>query len=130
MFIKRVYFWSLLILCFAFGVVSGTVYETMAAKETKRPRRVRTTDLVKQIDMTQSQREHLNMVLEGSRKRMIELNRSIRPELSKIRKETQGQIREMLTPNQRTKFDQLIAEQDRARRLRSERGKTKAKQSQ
>ena len=130
MFIKRVYFWSLLILCFAFGVVSGTVYETMAAKETKRPRRVRTTDLVKQIDMTQPQREHLNMVLEGSRKRMIELNRSIRPELSKIRKETQGQIREMLTPNQRTKFDQLIAEQDRARRLRSERGKTKAKQSQ
>jgi Spy/CpxP family protein refolding chaperone len=129
MFIKRIYFWSLLFLCFVFGAVSGTVYETMANKETKRSRRVRTTDMVKQIDMTQSQRAQLNKVLESSRKRMIELNRSIRPELSKIRQETQGQIREMLTTDQRAKFDQLIAEQDQARRLRSQQAKTKTKQS-
>lgn len=129
MFIKRIYFGSLLLLCFVFGVVSGTVYETMTAQDRKRPRRVRTTDMVKQIEMSKVQRTQLNGVLESSRKRMIELNRSIRPELSKIRKETQAQIRAMLTDEQRAKFDQLIKEQDQARRLWSEREKAKTKQS-
>ncbi len=127
MFIKHSYFWSLLVLCFLFGAVSGTVYETMASKETKRPRRVRTSDVIKQIDMTEAQRTQLNTVLEDGRKRMIELNSSMRPELSMIRKETRAQIREILTIEQRADFDELIAAKDKARRLHSESGQAKSK---
>jgi len=117
----------LLVLCFLFGAVSTTVYETMAAKNSRRPGRVRTSDVVKQIDMTEAQRNQLNSVLDTGRKAMIELNRSVRPALANIRKETRAEIREILTDKQRAKFDQLIAEQDQARRRRSESVQTKSK---
>ena len=110
-------------LCFIFGAVSGTVYETMASKEVKRNRRVRTSDVVKQIDLNAVQREKLDVVLNTCRKRMIELNRSIRPEFSKIRQETRAEIRDILTSEQRAEFDELIAAKDRASRLRSEKKK-------
>jgi len=127
MFIKRLYFFSLLMLCFLFGAVSATVYETMASKETQRPRRVRTSDVVKQIDMTEGQREALDHVLEEARQRMIALNRSMRPEISKIRKEMREDIREILTTEQRLQFDLLITKQDSSRSARTDSGQAQSK---
>lgn len=127
MFIKRLYFFGLLFLCFLFGAVSATVYETMASKETRRSRRIRTSDVVKQIDMTEEQRTLLNSVLEESRQRMIELNRSIRPELSKIRQESRDRMRQILTEEQRVQFDQLIAQRDSSRYTPPESGQTQPK---
>jgi hypothetical protein len=51
MFIKRSYLFLMLLLCFLFGGVSATVYETLAAKDPRRSRHVRTSDVVKQIDV-------------------------------------------------------------------------------
>lgn len=115
MFIKRSYFWSLLVLCFLFGFVFASVYETMDNHASKRTRRLRTSDIVKQIDMSEEQRTQLNHVLENGRKRFIELNKSIRPEISKIRQDTRSQIREILTDAQRAKFDNLVAQNDKGR---------------
>ena len=127
MFIKRLYFFSLLLLCFLFGAVSATVYESLTSKETRRSRRIRTSDVVKQIDMSEEQRKLLNSVLEESRQRMVELNRSIRPELSKIRQESRDKMRQILTDEQRLQFDQLIAQRDSLRYTPTDSGQTQPK---
>lgn len=106
-------------LCFLFGAVSATFYETMTSKQERRSRRVRTSDIVKQIEMTDQQRAELNAVLETSRERMIALSRSMRPELTKIRQETRAEMREILTEQQREVFDELIKAQDKSRKTRS-----------
>lgn len=127
MFIKRLYFFSLLMLCFLFGAVSATVYDALTSKEVRRSRRVHTSDVVKQIDMTEAQRKQLNSVLEESRQRMIDLNRSMRPELSKIRQESRDKIRQILTPEQRLQFDVLMALQDSSRSVKADSGQTQSK---
>jgi len=119
MFIRRLYFWSLLVLCFLFGAVSATFYETMTSKQERRSRRVRTSDIVKQIDMSDQQRALLNAVLENGRERMVALSKSIRPEFTKIRQETRAEMREILTEQQRNEFDKLLEAHDKSRKSSS-----------
>ena len=116
MFISRFRFICLLILCLLLGAVIGTVYESLASGDSGK-RRVRLSEMVAKLDLSDEQKAQLDTILEEGRKCMVDINTTYRAEFGKVRNTTRAQIREILTPDQQKQFDEMIAEQDARRRL-------------
>ena len=74
-------------------------------------------DLTERLDLSQDQRAQLSEVVSASRSRSDSLYHSIGPALREHLEETRGQIRELLTDEQRERFDAMSKE--RRRRGRS-----------
>lgn len=124
MFIQRIHFYGLLAVMFLAGAVIGTALDTMATGSLNKPKRVRISDIVQQVELTAEQRLQMDKVLEECRHRVVELNRDFRPEFEKIRHQTRADIRSVLTPEQRGKFDQLLEARDKERRDRDAKRQT------
>ena len=116
MFISRFRFLCLLVLCFLIGAVTGTVYEGLASGQAAGKRRVRMSEMVAKLDLSDEQKARLDRVLEDGRKCMVDINTSYRAEFGKVRNATKAEIHEILTPEQRKEFDAIIAEQVARRR--------------
>ena len=116
MFISRFRFICLLILCLLLGAVIGTVYESLASGDSEK-RRVRLSEMVAKLDLSDEQKAQLDTILEEGRKCMVDINTTYRAEFGKVRNTTRAQIQKILTPDQQKQFDEMIAEQDARRRL-------------
>ena len=72
------------------------------------------------LSLTPDQEEHLARILEQKRGKIDALRREIRPKFEEIRKTTRVEIRQILTPEQQTKFDKMSAEwEERAGKFRN-----------
>ncbi len=118
MFIRRIHLIGFLVVVFLAGVVSGTVYDSMANHSVEQKKRVRISDLAQQVDLSADQKQKLDVILEESRKRMVDINRSLRADVKKIWQETRQQIRAIMTPDQLGTFDKLLEDYDREKKER------------
>ena len=116
MFISRFRFICLLVLCILLGAVIGTVYESLASGDSGK-RRVRMSEMMTKLDLSDGQKAQLDTILEQGRKCMVDINTAYRSEFGKVRNTTRAQIREILTPDQRKEFDEMMAEQEARRHL-------------
>ena len=128
MFISRFRFICLLVLCLLLGAVIGTVYESLASGDSGK-RRVRMSEMMTKLDLSEGQKAQLDTILEQGRKCMVDINTTYRSEFGKVRNTTRTQIREILTPDQEKEFDEMMAEQD-ARRRHLRRNKTHSNQTE
>lgn len=115
MFISRFRFTCLIVLCLLLGAVIGTVYESLASGNSGK-RRVRLSEMVAKLDLSDKQKAQLDTILEEGRKCMVDINTTYRSEFGKVRNTTRAQIRKILTPDQRKEFDEMMAEQEARRR--------------
>ncbi len=115
MFISRFRFTCLIVLCLLLGAVIGTVYESLASGNSGK-RRVRMSEKVAKLNLSDKQKAQLDTILEEGRKCMVDINTTYRSEFGKVRNTTRAQIREILTPDQRKEFDEMMAEQEARRR--------------
>lgn len=127
MFISRFRFICLIVLCLLLGAVIGTVYESIASSDSGK-RRVRLSEMVAKLDLSDDQKAQLDTILEEGRKCMVDINTAYRSEFGKVRNTTRAQIREILTPDQRKEFDEMMAEQE-ARRRHQNRNRTHSNQT-
>ncbi len=115
MFISRFRFICLIVLCFLIGAVIGTVYESLASGDFGK-KRVRMSEMVAKLDLSDDQKAQLDTILEQGRKCMVDINTTYRSEFGKVRNTTRAQIQKILTPDQQKQFDEMMAEQDARRR--------------
>ncbi|MSS71490.1 MAG: hypothetical protein EXS64_08365 [Candidatus Latescibacteria bacterium] len=71
--------------------------------------------LTQQLQLTPSQRDSLNVILDDGRKHMKELSQVFRPKFREIKAQTRDRIRGILDPNQREAFEKIVEEEDRKR---------------
>ena len=128
MFISRFRFICLIVLCLLLGAVIGTVYESLASGDSGK-RRVRLSEMMAKLDLSNEQNAQLDTILEQGRKCMVDINTTYRSEFGKVRNTTRAQIREILTSDQRKEFDEMMAEQD-ARRRHQRKNMTSGKQAE
>lgn len=72
----------------------------------------------RKLDLTAEQKEKVGAVLESSRQRMEALWKEGRPKFDAIRESTNTEIRALLGPEQREKFDKLNARMEARRQKR------------
>jgi Spy/CpxP family protein refolding chaperone len=73
-------------------------------------------DLTRQLKLSEQQASQVTGIMDGSRKKYDELHSQVRPQFEALRDQTDSQIRQVLTPDQVSKFDELVR-QWRARGL-------------
>ena len=72
------------------------------------------------LHLTPDQKERLALILEQKRGKIDALRSEVRPKFEEIRKTTRVEIRQILTPEQKTKFDAMSAEWEaRAEKFRN-----------
>jgi len=64
----------------------------------------------RRLDLSPGQQQQLMVILEKYRPRFDEMRRNPPPPYEAVRDSLQNEIRVILTPEQKTKFDQMIAE--------------------
>lgn len=73
--------------------------------------------MARNLELSEDQQRKIEQVFRASHERMKEMRSQIHPRFLKLREETLNQIREVLTPEQQQRFDQIHEKQ----RLRHER---------
>ena len=113
---------ALLAATFIVGAFSGAAFErTLGAREPgTRPDRCVSTPgpfhaapgslIIDRINLSADQRQHIDVILDRHRKEADALWQSQKPALRGIVDSTRAEIRTLLTPEQRTQYDQLLAE--------------------
>ena len=69
--------------------------------------RVMNERLVRELDLSEEQRQEIQAILEESRRAGAELRQRMRPEVEGLMRSTREAIEEVLTPEQREKFEQM-----------------------
>jgi Spy/CpxP family protein refolding chaperone len=69
--------------------------------------RVMNERLVRELDLSEEQREEIQAILEDSRREGEEMRQRMRPEVEGLMKRTLEAIEEVLTPEQRERFEQM-----------------------
>jgi len=75
--------------------------------------RPRMKGFYKQLHLDEKQTQRLSAIMEGTRERYRELRKEIAPRFKAIRTEMRGRIREILRPDQKKIFDQMVAKCDK-----------------
>ena len=70
------------------------------------------------LKLNSDQQQKVAVILQAKRGKIDALRGEMRPKFEEIRNATRGEIRQLLTPEQQTKFDVMAAERD-ARRKKS-----------
>ena len=113
-------------LTFLFGIVAGAVGFYFYAFQTgllhrsfSRQRLVQ--HLTRDLDLSPDQVQRVNSILDDEGKKYHQMQDQVRTEADALHKETRGHIREILRPEQATKFDALVRqhEQERMRHRRA-----------
>lgn len=116
----------LLIATFVLGGISGSIayylyHVRTSAAQTQRSYRGSgphnpVDELAAGLKLDPGQKEKLAVIIRQSGEKYRQLSRDFRPQYESIRQETQQAIREILTPEQRDRFENIIRqEQDRRR---------------
>jgi Spy/CpxP family protein refolding chaperone len=64
--------------------------------------------LTRELNLSDAQVQQLGQLIDGSIKRYSELQAQVEPQYRAVGEETRKQIRQILTPEQATKFDELV----------------------
>jgi Spy/CpxP family protein refolding chaperone len=67
-------------------------------------------DLTRQLKLTDQQARELTRIMNDSRKKYDQLHSQVRPQFEALRNETDDEIRQILTPDQVSKFNELVRE--------------------
>ena len=120
----------MLVLTFALGVVAGVVsdhlYETHLRPSGPRPgARSAPPDIVEDLgrglSLNADQKSRLKIIIDQSRERYRTLSIQFRPQYDAIRDETRQEIRQILTEDQKARFEQIIHEMDERHKGRDRR---------
>ena len=77
--------------------------------------------LDKELDLSARQRQQVTPVVERTLAEMREVRQAYRPKIVEIREQAKSSISELLTPEQREKFNRLMAKIDKRRQKRETR---------
>ncbi len=108
-------------LTFLLGVVVGgasVYYYAWSAGHWRRPfnRQNFVNRLKSELDLSDTQATQLDRILDGSTTKVRTAQEQSDAQLNAIRQETRNQIRQILTPEQSPKFDELVRRWDERRR--------------
>jgi flagellar biosynthesis chaperone FliJ len=115
----RAYFYFAL--TFLLGAIIGGIgvyYYAWSAGHWRRPfnRQSFVTRLKSELDLSDAQVSQLKQILDGSTKKFESAQQQATSQLNAIRQETRGEIRQILSPAQSAKFDELVRRWDERRR--------------
>ncbi len=120
----------MLVLIFFLGVIAGAVsdhlYQTRISSVAARPQgRLGPHDIVedmaKDLKLNAGQKEKLQGIIQRSRERYRALSVQFRPQYDVIRNETNQQIREILSDDQKARFDQIVKDINERHKARERR---------
>jgi len=120
----------MLVLTFVLGGIAGAIsehlfdtrFKSAAARPPGRfgPRDI-VEDMSKDLKLNPEQKEKLKGIVQQSRERYRALSVQFRPQYNTIRNETNQEIRQILTDEQRSRFDAIVKDVDERHKTR-ERG--------
>jgi Spy/CpxP family protein refolding chaperone len=111
----------------AFGFSANRLYSTHSAEAkaasgspstAREYRRHFINELDEQLNLDEDQASEVMLILDQVGARFIELRDAMEPEFEAIRSERAGRIMDVLTPEQRLRYSNILEEQARARRER------------
>jgi Spy/CpxP family protein refolding chaperone len=120
----------MLVLTFALGAVAGVVsnhlYDTRFRPSGPRPgARSAPPDIVEELgrglSLNADQKNKLKEIIHESRERYRALSLQFRPQYDALRDETRQQIRQILTEEQKSRFEKIINEMDERHKGRDRR---------
>jgi Spy/CpxP family protein refolding chaperone len=102
-------------------LVGARVWGARPEVQDHRDRRARLVEqLTQELNLTSAQRQQLDTILAGMQTKYEEIHKQIAPQTEQARQQGREQIRAILTPEQKPKFEEFL------RRLDEERKKRKA----
>jgi len=118
----------LLLATFALGGISGSIayylyHVRPTAAQSQRNSRGGgphnpVDELAAGLQLNMEQKQKLSVIIEQSGEKYRKLSRDFRPQYESIRLETRQAIREILTPEQRDRFENIIRQEQERRRPR------------
>jgi Spy/CpxP family protein refolding chaperone len=120
----------MLVLTFGLGVVAGAVsnhlYETRFKPAGPRPgARSAPPDIAEELgqglNLNADQKNKLKEIIQQSRERYRTMSQQFRPQYDAVRDETRQQIRQILTEEQKARFEKIINEMDERHKGRERR---------
>jgi Spy/CpxP family protein refolding chaperone len=121
----RIKIWLVLVVVFALGCATGAALDVLyhARARTNRgdgrgPRgdmEARFDTMRRDLGLTDEQASAIRTILEETRNEYRTLRTELRPRFEEPRQKARARIRALLTPEQRQKFDAIVAQQDSRR---------------
>ena len=103
-------------------LAGGRVWSAQPVAENHRAKRARILEqLTRDLSLTPDQRKQLEAILADVGAKFQALHQQIAPQTEQVRKQGREQIRAILTPEQRPKFEEFLRKLDEERKKRSER---------
>ncbi len=116
---RRIYLYFTL--TFLLGVIAGGAVFYFYAWHTGHwergfdPERI-VRHLQKDLNLSSEQAQQVRQILRETRQKFSELQKQNEPQFTAIRKESQARVRQILTPEQAAKFDEIIRRVEERRR--------------
>lgn len=108
---------------FVLGVVVGALGERLVERrwgwehQSWQERRAHVVDrFTKELNLTPQQRDQLARILDETGQQYQALHEQVRQQYNAIRQSGRQRIREILTPEQRTRFEEIVKKLDEERR--------------
>ena len=115
----------LVFLVFVLGIALGSVgiYVVTTRVHAARPQAVRSpanrmASFTRDLNLNVEQQKQIEAILNDTRARYAEIRKRADPEYEKVRQESRERIRQVLTPEQGPKFEELLLRIEEARRKR------------
>jgi hypothetical protein len=106
----------IMITTFILGVIVGGSGEYLLTRQTAPPQPGTTQeiieDLSRKVGLDETQRAKIEAILEETKGRYDTLRNQVRPQFEAIRDDARRRVRELLSPEQQTLYDQWNREQD------------------
>ena len=103
-------------------LAGGRVWSAQPVMENHRAKRARILEqLTRDLSLTPDQRKQLEAILSDVGAKFQALHQQIAPQTEQVRMQGREQIRAILTPEQRPKFEEFLRKLDEERKKRSER---------
>ncbi len=77
---------------------------------------------IRGLDLTEDQQQEIRRILDESREGAHNIQRAVRGKMDTLSNDTRSKIREVLTPEQKEKFDKMTSRMDKMRGKMGERG--------
>jgi Spy/CpxP family protein refolding chaperone len=117
----------LVFILFVLGIALGSVgtYVVTTRVQAARPQATLSRNpghtmamFTRDLNLNQDQQNQIQAILNDTRSRYAELHQKLDPEYEQVRHEGRERIRQVLTPEQRPKFEDLLRQIDEDRRKR------------
>jgi Spy/CpxP family protein refolding chaperone len=127
---------GLLALVFALGIAFGALgsmlmnWNVFASRDHAQqaqagpPQHHLVARLTTQLNLTADQQKQLTDLLASTQKRYDAIHDQMNPQIAQVRADMRDQIRQLLTPEQRPKFEDFLRQVDEEREKKAEQGTT------